>query len=75
LLYAFFLITLNIVKTIKVKEETFIERKGRVKVKAGVLSSESLESKDILYYLLELSLVRLLHIDLLSKLNKEKSSD
>jgi hypothetical protein len=57
------------------KEKAFVKRKGKVKVRASVLSSESLKSKDILYHSLELSLVRLLHIDSLSESGKEKSFD
>jgi hypothetical protein len=67
--------TLNIIKIIKVKEKASIRYKDRIKVKTGVLSSESLESKGILYYLSELFLVHLLHIDLLSESDKKKSSD
>jgi hypothetical protein len=63
---------LNIIKTIKVKEKASVRRKGKVKVRTGVLSSES---EGILYYLSELSLVRSLHVDSLSELSKKKSSD
>jgi hypothetical protein len=43
---------LDIIKAIEVKKEAFVRYKGRVKVRAGVLSSESSESEGILYYLL-----------------------
>jgi hypothetical protein len=46
-----------------------------IKTGTVLLSLKSSESKDILYYLSELFLVRLLHIDLLLESDKKKSSD
>jgi hypothetical protein len=51
-----FLIGLTIVKAIKVT----VEQRGRVKVGAGVSSSNSSELEGILYYLFACSSIRLL---------------